>query len=314
MKGNILNVSGNTGSTREKNVGVLHGVLVNSIGGAAATCVSSPFFSILKKINNGVPNDKFEILNNAFDSAFEKSGIAKKSVTVLRADDAKGRAEFFNKMSEYIKSKKLAVFIKKFARDKNSFDESVSLAVKNRFEPTINIVKEGKNAFYSPHAKTIVLPQKGKGLQLSCFHELGHSLNHLSGKFLNILRKTRQPAILLGLALTISALTLKSEKNAVDENGEKKKGVRQFIKNNVGIIAAASYLPTVLEEGLASLKGQKLAKDALKSAPDLLKKVRLNNLAGFGSYVAMAAATGLVAELAVRVKDKVQKEHDAKNA
>lgn len=302
-----MNVSGNTGSAREKNVGPSKGL----IGGTIASCaISQAFYPILNKINKDVPNDKFEILNNAFDSTFEKSGMAKKGVTVLRADDAKGRTELLDKIAEHVKNKKRVSFIRKFVPDKNAFDEAISSRAKNKIESTVDIVKEGKNAFYTPDAKTIILPQKGKGLQLSCFHELGHSLNYLSGKFSNILRKTRQPSILLGLALTIGALTLKSEKNAVDENGEKKKGVRQFIKNNVGIIAAASYLPTILEEGLASLKGQKLAKDALKSAPDLLKKVRLSNLAGFGSYVAMAVTTGLVAELAVKVKDKVQKEHD----
>lgn len=308
MKGNILNVSGNTGSTREKNVGVLHGVLVNSIGGTVATCAMGQAFPpILKKINKNIPNDKLEILNNTFDCAFEKSGMAKKGVSVLRTDNVKGCSEFLDNACEHAKNGKLVKLIRSFAPDKTSFDNTISSLAKNRMESYINLVKEGKNAFYAPLQKTIILPEKGKGLQLTCFHELGHSLNYLSGKFSNILRKTRQPSILLGLALTIGALTLKSEKNAVDENGEKKKGVRQFIKNNVGIIAAASYLPTILEEGLASLKGQKLAKDALKSAPDLLKKVRLSNLAGFGSYVAMAAATGLVAELAVKVKDKVQK-------
>lgn len=306
-----MNVS-NVNNIGEKNAGVLDGILVNGLGGTVATyAIGQTFSPISKMINKGISADKIEILNNAFDSTFERTGMAKKGVTVLRADNTKGCTDLLNKIGEHAKNNKIVAFIRKFVPDKNAFDEAISSRARNKIGAAINSVKDGRNAFYTPDAKIIMLPQKGKGPQLSCFHELGHSLNHLSSKFSNILRKTRQPSVLLGIALTISALSLKSEKNAVDENGEKKKGVRQFIKNNVGIIAAASYLPTVIEEGLASLKGQKLAKDALKSAPDLLKKVRLSNLAGFGSYVAMAVATGLVAELAVKVKDKAQKEHDA---
>ena len=103
-------------------------------------------------------------------------------------------------------------------------------------------------------------------------------------------------------AILITGL-LKSKK----EDGEQPKGIMDktttFIKNNCGKLVFAAMLPTIAEEGLASLNGAKLAKKVLDS--NMLKKVNKTNAIAWGSYISLATVMGLGARLGVMVRDKI---------
>ena len=71
-----------------------------------------------------------------------------------------------------------------------------------------------------------------------------------------------------------------------------------------------AMVPTLAEEGLASINGAKLAKETLK--PDMLKKMNNLNLKAWGSYAIGALAMSLCGALAVWVKDRVAQPELAK--
>ena len=83
-----------------------------------------------------------------------------------------------------------------------------------------------------------------------------------------------------------------------------------FVKKNAGKLTFATFLPTLIEEGMATIKGNKLAKEALKDMPELLKKVKKTNLLGYSTYLAMATLTALGATAAVKVKDSIQEKYE----
>ena len=90
-----------------------------------------------------------------------------------------------------------------------------------------------------------------------------------------------------------------------------------FVKDHSGILAFSTFLPTIIEEGMATVKGNKLAKQFLD--PDLAKKVAQSNRYGFLSYVGVAAAVGLASFVGKIVKDaiaktKVEKTEEAQKA
>ena len=89
--------------------------------------------------------------------------------------------------------------------------------------------------------------------------------------------------------------------------GEKPKNIwdrfTTFIKNNCGKLMFLSMVPTIAEEGLASVNAHKLGKKVL--SPDMLKKMNGLNLKAWGSYLLGATVMSVCGALAVWVKDRV---------
>lgn len=126
-------------------------------------------------------------------------------------------------------------------------------------------------------------------------------MNANLSKFGKILQKCRPMAL---LAIPVSLIALWKTKKAPGE--EPKNGLDKtttFIKNNAGKLTFLAFLPTLLEEGLASVKGNKLAKKLLN--PELAKKVAKTNALGFSSYALLATLSGLGVYLGTKVKDAI---------
>ena len=74
------------------------------------------------------------------------------------------------------------------------------------------------------------------------------------------------------LALPIALIALLKTKKA---EGEQPTGVvdkaTDFIKNNAGKLTFATFIPTLIEEAMASIKGNKMAKELLN--PQMAKKI-----------------------------------------
>ena len=163
----------------------------------------------------------------------------------------------------------------------------------------LDMFVSGKNACYASASKKIVMPEKKLGLAL--FHEAGHAMNDNLSKFGKILQRSRSMSLLF---LPITAISLFKTKKAP---GEEPKGgldkATTFVKNNAGKLAFATFLPTLLEEGLATLKGYKFANKFL--SPELAKKVFKTNAFGFLTYLAASVSAGLGVYIGTKSKDTV---------
>ena len=171
--------------------------------------------------------------------------------------------------------------------------------------------KLGLNAAFLPHSNKILIPEKM--LNTSAFHEMGHALNANFGKFSKLLQKMRPVSIIAPAIISFMALTTKRKVSDIPTEGDSKaQKIKHFVKANAGKLTFLAFTPMLVEEGLASLKGGKIAKKVLD--PSLLKKVRTTNALGFASYTLCAVASGVGVALGVKVKDNIQTKHKQKIA
>lgn len=171
----------------------------------------------------------------------------------------------------------------------------------NQIKVAENVVKEGKNAYFVPGANKILLPPRGKGFSgLGTFHEIGHAMNFNIGKVGKFLQKARCLSI---LALPISLIALYKTNAPDDESKGVVDKTTTFIKQNAGKLTFASLMPVVAEEGLATIKGNKLAKNLLN--PSLLRKTQKLTGLAFFTYLSLAICSSLGVALAVKIKDKI---------
>ena len=167
-------------------------------------------------------------------------------------------------------------------------------------------LKFADNALFSTSTNSILVPDSK--INTPFFHELGHSINYnlkKGGKFLsNLSRINYDLAILLG----VSAILLPSQKDK-----EKKNKPIEFLQNNAGKLAFLATTPLLLEEGLASIRGLKVAKPYLDKID--YKKFKTSYLNAFMGYftnacfVAGAAFAGLKIKNLImdKMKEKLQK-------
>lgn len=166
----------------------------------------------------------------------------------------------------------------------------------------VKSIVNGKNAFFCPENNRIFLNQDK--IPTAVFHEMGHAFNKNCSKLWSTIQNLRTPAMMAAsLIMLFGAL---SKKEVAEDGKELTKGqkIKNTVRNNAGILAFGTMIPVVLEEGMASIRGCKWANANLTK--DLAKKVRNTNIFGAISYVAIAAAMGIAAQVAVKIKDDVQ--------
>ena len=173
---------------------------------------------------------------------------------------------------------------------KDAFKKAVNLS--GLKEKGLKIINEtnpltdiglGFNACFRPKTKEIFI--NTDKASISGFHELGHAMNNMKGRFSKILQKLRGPGYYIaGLMGTVALFSRNKSK-------DDKRNLFDLVQDNCGKIAFAAMLPTVAEESIASYKGLKIAKEAG------LDKIALNNMKKFYgkallSYVGYALVTG----------------------
>lgn len=297
----------------------------------ASGFASKQFVNGIKKVSDLSKEDSV-ILIKAAQEGLSKTGLKEKGVKtyILEAVNLdkikKGDISEFNKLCSFnrkdlkgiqafkteLKSNKLInKFIDTFSKNCDIFSDKDEF-----FNIIANIqassVKSGSNAFYLRHANKIILPEKV--FKTSVFHEMGHALNNNGGNVLKLLQKVRPAAMIMPSAILLASLL--NKRKATDEPSDNK-AVRVWdgIKKNAGKLTALSMLPMVLEEGIASLRGDKIARGLVKDGKltkDLLKKIRLTNASGFATYALTAAGTVLSTKIAIKVKDKIQERYETK--
>ncbi len=249
--------------------------------------LSAKVLDKMTNISKSLTKDEFALIDEALNKAIGKKGLAAKGVSILRAtsENSDEIAKIFQKE---LQSKKLLKILPK------SLSNMIIKSVQSEFE-------NGENACYTIVSKKIIMPEKKLGLVM--FHEAGHALNANLGKVSKVLHKSKPLTI---LALPIAMIGLFKTKKA---SGEEPKGMvdksTTFIKNNAGKLTFAAFLPTLLEEGMASIKGNKIAKELLETG--LSRKIMKTNALGFTTYLARAIGSPVGIALGIKAKDAIAK-------
>lgn len=142
----------------------------------------------------------------------------------------------------------------------------------------LDIVAKGQNAFFTDKLKLAVAPKSKPSLIL---HELGHAIN-AKGFLTRILQKSRRYAGYAPMALILASSLAP----------ERKDGKKNFVERNAGILGFSAFLPTIVEEGLASFRGIKAAKKVLNN-PATLNILKKNYAVALATYVLAGLGLGI---------------------
>lgn len=240
----------------------------------------------MSKISRNLDKDTVEIVNKAADDVLDKlTNLGKKGVKINNFQNAGINA--------------------------TGLPDKV-LEIVNPLFATTN----GKNAFFTNKpmpaanlAANTVVVNRNK-LSLSTFHELGHAHNFNNSKFWKAMQKVRTPSMLLASTFALLPALTKDIKPKEGEELTTKEKINNGLRKASPALAFLSMAPMLLEEGKATLNGNKWAKELL--SPDNFKKVAKSNRYGYISYLATAASFALMAFVAKGVKDKFANKNEQK--
>ena len=242
-----------------------------------------------------VVSSSIESENNAADKAAKTVGLAALLQT-LAFGIQKG-SQWFAKKLEAGKEFTSSENVEKIANNmikRNNLDVTVDyITPANRERYRVNpalyneldAVAQGKNAFYTDQFKLAVAPKSKPSLIL---HELGHASNS-KNFLLKMLQKSRRYAMYAPMALLFASKIIGKPENK-DKN---------FIERNAGALGFAAFLPTIIEEGAASIKGinavNKVPKNLLKGAlnTNILKR---NYLFALATYILAGVGLGIASK------------------
>lgn len=223
-----------------------------------------------------------EAYNKILDNLVVKSGLDKKGIEIV--DINPGNMEQVKKNLSKLFSSNRA---------------------KQKIAQTIKIYAEGNNACYVIGKNKILLNRQK--MAIAAAHELGHAYNKdcsKLGKYLHKLKKIKSlpKSVAFIAALPIIFGTKK-------EKGEKTEGfidkTNNFIRNNAGKIAAAGFLPEVLEEGLASYNAAKFSKGLLSKKHYM--HMNKTNLVALTTYLTAMVGVGAAMNVGRYLKDTIAK-------
>lgn len=244
-----------------------------------------------KHIMNTIQNvcaehaDSFERVSDVINQTLKNKGVLEKGVRILDASTPEGAEAVTRVMSEELKGHKIFERIPESARELAS-------------EIFSSIFSSGQNAAYLPHTKTVVL--SGEKMGLTAFHEAGHAINANAskiGKALQACRGTSLLSIPISLIAVLKRPKMEGEKpeGAVDK-------ATTFVKKHAGKLTFATFLPMLIEEGMASIRGCKMAKLV---SPEIFKATcKVNGLA-YLTYLGVALAAGIGVAVARNIRDKI---------
>lgn len=149
----------------------------------------------------------------------------------------------------------------------------------------LDTVANGGNAFYTNQGNFAVAPKSKPSLIL---HELGHATNFEKSTIMRGLQRMRIVGAYAPMA--IAYMNSASGRNA--------DGKKNFWERNAGLLGFCAFLPTIIEEGMASIRGIKAAKKTLGSKANLnvLKK---NYFLAWMTYVLAGVGVGIASKLAI---------------
>lgn len=267
----------------------------------------------LPHISNGLEKaaeqkpDEVVIAKEAIDKALKNSGLEKKGVKIVRIDSKKpeGVDKVIESVNNYF-DKKIGKYIKDDPKKSEQVEKIRKVLAANDIA-VINQIAEGKNAAFYKHTNQIILHEEQ--LQLGAFHEMGHAMNKNMSKIGKALQAAR-PVMLAAPAMLLFSAFTRTKEESDDKKLTVGQKVTNFIRKHVGALTLAAFAPVLIEEGMASYKGNKLAKEVLNEK--MLKKVNKMNIQGFKTYGVIALATAIAAKAGVYVVDKLHENHQRK--
>ena len=245
-------------------------------------CIARP---ILKKMKEASQSCDNKTLRAAINDAFINSNLFKNGVELLDVNEKAANKEL---------REALLNSLPKFLREKGPAEYIINILE--------NIFKNGNNAAYLPKAKKIVVNIDKLGA--SAFHEMGHAINHNQSKIWKVIQGMRAPSMIAGGVFGLTAL-LKRKKIEGEQPVNTFDKVTTFVKDNVGKLVLASFVPIVSEELMATYRGNKMAKKLLPS--ELFAKVKKLNKLGAVTYISTALLTAFAAFSASKIRDGIAK-------
>ena len=231
--------------------------------------------------------DKLERTKDVAEKIIEETGLKSKGVKVNFID---GTEASLNHLREVIATD---------APPKNAFGRRMG---SNYFET----FKHGANAAFFPDANEVVV--NSKNLYTSVYHEIGHAMNKNGNFFTKALQKARVltpfgVSIIAPIVLAVGLLHKVNKTKPQNEKGKVEKTL-DFVSENAGKLTLASYAPMLAEEGLASIRGLKLASKHLPK--DVIKKLGFNYMKAWGTYALLAGAVAGGVALGINVANKIK--------
>lgn len=157
-----------------------------------------------------------------------------------------------------------------------------------KYGVALDDVAAGKNAFFSAEKRLAVAPMSKPSLLP---HELGHAINSKS-KFWSFMQKSRRYAPVVPLAVLL-----------MSKFGKKENGKPNFVERNAGLLGFSAFLPTIIEEGKASLRGIKQAKKTLANEIKLgkvnLSALKRNYLTAWLTYLLAGIGLGIATKYSI---------------
>lgn len=264
---------------KQNNVGSsIKALVASSLVAPLLYPVNSSILNIMKRKGN-LPEDTIDLIHSAGEKALKETGLADKGAEII----------YLQKHPKEPRLPRILTMFNLPEQVKNG--DNAFCVLKNAVNPLTNEVVFKENTIYMP----------AKDLSYTLFHEIGHNLNHNFSKIGLALQKFRTPALRLsGLVTLFGAFT----KNAKPEEGKeltKAQKAKNFIRDNAGKISLAIAAPILIEEAMATAKGQKLANKYLPK--DIVKKISKGNKLAYSTYIMMAASMALMSYTTVKVKD-----------
>ncbi len=173
-----------------------------------------------------------------------------------------------------------------YMKNHNNLDVTIDYLDKNNIkrypnalQKELEVVARGENAFYTDQLKLAVAPKSKPSLIL---HELGHAINAQTKKAFKYLQKSRHVALATIPMATVTAAGMFKRED----------GKPNFFERNALSIGFLAYLPTIIEEGLASIHGVKAAGKFVKDK-SLLNPLKRNYAFAWMTYLIAGIATAI---------------------
>lgn len=264
---------------KQNNVGSsIKALVASSLVAPLLYPVNSSILNIMKRKGN-LPEDTIDLIHSAGEKALKETGLADKGAEII----------YLQKHPKEPRLPRILTMFNLPEQVKNG--DNAFCVLKNAVNPLTKEVVFKENAIYMP----------AKDLSYTLFHEIGHDLNHNFSKLGLALQKLRMPALkLAGLVALFGAFT-KNVKPEEGKNMTKTQKAKNFVRDNAGKLSFAMTIPVLVEEAMATFKGQKLANKYLPK--DIAKIVSNCNKVAFLTYLLMAATAALTSYSAVKIKD-----------
>ena len=257
-------------------LGTIGGLAGGSIAQNVCALSAAGVVAATSKLGN-LPQDTIDIIHAASEKALELGEVKNKGVSFEWLKQSGKKLNLFEKFK----------IISNPARIKEAIQEG------------LNAGYAGNNKIYMPENKVSFL----------AFHEIGHSINFNNSKFWKGMQKLRMPALTLASLPMIYGAISKESKAENGKELNKKQKINNFIRNNAGKLSFATMLPVLAEEGMATIRGQKLANQLLPK--NIAKTVLKGNSVAYTSYLITALGFAAAAYTAVKIKDAFVNKRDA---